>query len=330
VPIWLKRLVGVGLAGLLNFALRLTSRRVGVALVYHAVEDREGDPQRELVPPRERSRFRRDLRYLRRHYQVVSAAAFSAAVAARRRGRRFPVCVTFDDDLAQHVEHALPVLQEEQVPAMFFLCGASLESPNCFWWERLQRAVDNGVSIGRVVDLLPEPLAQGLPPAPDIRLVAAQIQGLTPNERDEIHAQLLALAGPDPPGAGLRSEAVVALAQGGCAIGFHTRRHDDLRGLDDQGLSRALSAGRSDLESLAGLPVEMIAYPHGSADRRVAQAAKEAGFVSGFTTTACAVTPASDPLLIGRLAPDNKPSAGEFALAMARTLVGRPCGDSGR
>jgi peptidoglycan/xylan/chitin deacetylase (PgdA/CDA1 family) len=235
--------------------------------------------------------------------------------------------VTFDDDLRCHVEHALGPLQDEGVPATFFLCGASLHGPRSFWWERLQRAFDEGIPLRRIVDLLPAAAGKRLDGEElDIRTVAATMQGLTPTERDEVDARLLEVAGPDPPESGLRAEAISALIDGGCAIGFHTRRHDDLVQLDDRELGRALLDGRDELEAVVKGPVDLIAYPHGVADRRVAEAASRAGFKSGFTTRRRAITPSADPMLMGRLQPDNKRSLGEFSLALSVTLlVGPSC-----
>ncbi len=325
---WVRRAVGIVATRLLNPMLRLTNRRGGIAIVYPAIGLREGDPRYELVPPRERTAFRRQLRYLRRHFSLVPAAGFPAAVAARRRGGRFPVCLTFDDDLPEHVEHALPVLREEGVAATFFLCGSSLEGANSFWWERVQRAVDAGTTVAQLADLLPERVKAWVQPANlDIHAQAQLIQGLKPSERDSVSQRLLAFGGPDPPAAGLRAEAVAELANAGCAIGFHTRRHDDLRLLDDERLERALHDGRDEFARLARRPVELIAYPHGSADGRVAHAAWRAGFKLGFTGTRCTVTPTADPLLLGRVFADGAPSAGELALLVVGTLLTGPeCG----
>ena len=214
------------------------------------------------------------------------------------------------------------------MPATFFLCGASLWGPRSFWWERLQRAFDDEVPLRRVVDLLPAAAARRLDGEEvNIRTVAAIIQGLSPVERDEVDAQLLELAGPDPPESGLRAEAISALIDGGCAVGFHTRRHDELVQLNDRELERALLEGRDDLEAIVKRPVDVIAYPHGVADRRVAKAASRAGFKMGFTAGRCAMTPSGDPMLTGRLQPDDKRSMGEFSVALTATLLTGPTCD---
>jgi peptidoglycan/xylan/chitin deacetylase (PgdA/CDA1 family) len=319
----LKRFLGPFVAPVLNWGLRLTSIKAGVAVVYHTIDTRQGDAARELVPPIERSRFARQLRHLRRFYDVVPVADLPAAVARRRRGGRFPVCLTFDDDCREHVEHALPVLREENVPATFFVGGAALTQPRSAWWQRLQRAFDRGCSAIEVERLLPASasLAAPLEYAPlDIHRLGEAIERLEPHERDEVDEGLLQLAGPDPSDAGLSAEAIGRLAEAGHTIGFHTRRHDTLTQLDDAQLDRALDDGRADLAGIVGHPLDTVAYPHGFADSRVATAASRAGFRLGFTVSRCATTPAADPLLLGRFDPLSD-SLGAFALGTFRTLL---------
>jgi peptidoglycan/xylan/chitin deacetylase (PgdA/CDA1 family) len=152
---------------------------------------------------------------------------------------------------------------------------------------------------------------------------------LSPEERDTVANNLLALAGEDPADAGLGRDAIRRLVTAGFTIGFHTRRHDTLTRLDDDALEHAMQDGRSDLEQLAGHAIDTIAYPHGRADGRVARAAQRAGFQIGFTALPTATTPATDPLLIGRFeAMDIEPSVTDshaaFALSLMRALLRNP------
>jgi hypothetical protein len=259
VPVGVRHVVGLGIASVLAFGLRWTGRRAGVALVYHTIDDREGDPARELVPPIERSRFRRQMRHLRRRYRLVPANELTGALTDIR-------------------------------------------------------------------DLLPAAAATALERSPlDVHAVGAVIEELTPGERDEVSTKILRLAGPDPPDAGLRAAGVVALTEADCTIGFHTRNHDKLVLLDDGQLDRALRDGCDDLERLVGYRLDAIAYPHGAADRRVADAARRRGYSCGFTTSPNVVTPASDPLLLGRL-PTERLSSRSLALSIVRALLLAPSG----
>jgi peptidoglycan/xylan/chitin deacetylase (PgdA/CDA1 family) len=307
----LLRALGLPIAHLLVRIARFSGRGVAVALVYHRVGDPAGDPRRELVPALGSELFAAQVRHLASGYRLVAASELLAATRGRRRGERFPVAITFDDDLASHADAAAPILSSAGATATFFVCGASLQGPHRFWWERLQAALDDDVDLSEL----------GLRPAPGkatIHEVGLRIQSLPPRARDELDARLAELVTPDPRESGLRAEALRRLVASGFEIGFHTRRHDVLPALGDAELAEAMRAGRSELEDVAG-PLRTISYPHGLADGRVAAAARAAGFEAGFTGMPAAVTSASEPLLLGRVSPSYA-SVGELAFDVAWTL----------
>ena len=312
----LARTIGVPLGTAAMLLLRVSGRKVGIALMYHSVEQRAGDPLRELVPPHHADVFDAQVRHLARRYRIVPAAELPDAVARRRRGEQFPVAITFDDDLACHAEIALPILVRHGATATFFLSGASLERPFAFWYERLQRAHDEQVEeLAELV--LGETTASGEPPT--LHELALAVEELDPDERDAVADRLAAALGSDPETAGIRAGQVRALADAAMTIGFHTRRHDALSLLDDERLDAALVDGREALAEAAGQAVDVIGYPHGRADARVADHARAAGFTAGFSTQPIAVTPDADPLLQGRIAPTFW-SVGGLAIQLALTL----------
>src|SRR5689334_14449013 len=95
------------------WSARVTSRQAGIVLVYHRVGgDRSGDPKQEILPTIAGDAFAKQLDHLRRSYTVVPAGEILAAVERRRRWRRFPVAITFDDDLESHVRQAQPALAQ--------------------------------------------------------------------------------------------------------------------------------------------------------------------------------------------------------------------------
>lgn len=303
--------------------LRLTARRAGVVLMYHSVEHRAGDSAQELVPPHETSLFEHQVLHLKRHYRVVPAAGLLDAVRERRRGQRFPAAITFDDDLACHATVSMPILSRIGLTATYFLSGASLEHPFAFWYERLQRAHDEDLpDLAELVVGREEAVRVN-----DIHALSLRMEHMSPAERDGVASRLEAVLGVDPPDAGIRAEQVRSLTDAGMTVGFHTRRHDSLSFLDDQELSAALVDGRDELAASAGAPLDVIGYPHGRADERVGGAARVAGFRAGFTTQPVAVTPATDPLLQGRIAPSLR-SVGALSVQLALTLMrlgsGRP------
>jgi len=290
---------------LLGFAQRLSGRRAGLVLVYHRLAAQSGDPARELIPAHAVALFEAHMRLLLSRYRVVPADQLLAAVASRRRGRRFPVAITFDDDLASHVELAAPVLARLEAPATFFLTGATLERPVPSWWEQLQRTVDRGREIpveGR-----------------GIHEHAERIEEMSRAERDAVVAQLDDGRG-EP---GLRATQVRELAEAGFALGFHTLRHERLTELDDDALAEALVHGRAELEAIAGQGIHSIAYPHGKADERVARAAQAAGYRLGLTGRYEPVLATTHPLLLGRFVPSFE-TLDRFALQLVGVLRRSP------
>lgn len=305
-------------------ALRFSRRRVGVAVVYHRVEDLTGDPSTQLVPALPPSVFKRQLALLKAAFELVPASRLLEATRRRGLGERIPAAITFDDDLESHARVSQPLLLRADVPATFFLCGAGLAGPDGYWWQKLQVAVDRGVAE-RVLGTSDVPAAvaeawRGRPE--DIHDVAAAMRGLEPPIRDAL-ADRLAAAGrlsvlPEAPlsVAGIRS-----IAEARFEVGFHTLRHEYLPALDDESLAEALTTGRDRLADVVGRPLELLAYPHGGADERVTAAARAAGYAFAFTTAAEAVRPSTDELLLGRVECSYR-SASELALRLGSALRG--------
>jgi glycosyltransferase involved in cell wall biosynthesis/peptidoglycan/xylan/chitin deacetylase (PgdA/CDA1 family) len=282
-------------ASVLRWRVRMSSASVAGALVYH---------QSFLVPPSQEqvmpgitaAALERHLRHLRRSYELVPASRLHGAMLARRRGRRIPIAVTFDDDLASHLDVAAPLLRRLACPATFFLTGAGLDGRHAFWWQRLQEAADRGL------DPRPTARAAGLsaPACQSLADLATDVERLPSEARAAVARALSELIGDDPPAYYLTRPQVRALARAGFEIGFHTRDHRPLPELTQDELVRVLPEGRARLEAAARRPVTAIAYPHGRADERIAAAAREAGYTDGFAGPGRPITARSDRLLLGR------------------------------
>lgn len=302
-------------------AARRSTRQTGVALVYHRVGDPPGDPRYELVPSLGARLFDAQLHYLRTAYHIVPPSRLLDAALERGAGDRFPVAVTFDDDLRSHVDVAAQALLRAGLPAAFFVCGPSVDGAHSFWWEDLQALVDRRDSLRLQLRSLPEldlaPAVRGVPHA--IHQVAELIERLPLEQRDAVAAELRMRAR-RPPRA-LTAHDLEALARAGFEIGFHTRRHYLLTTLDAAALSTAMIEGREDVETVVRQRLRMMAYPHGKADTRVAEAARCAGYDFAFTASPTCVEPMTDALMIGRIEVRALPTP-EFARIIAATLAG--------
>ena len=269
-------------------------RIAGVVLVYHRV----GNPT-ELDRGVGAEVFRQQLRHLARAFRVVPAANILDAAASRRPRQRFPVAVTFDDDVASHVRIAAPALRAAGVPATFFLTGRTLESPAPFWWDDLERSHR-------------EP--------PPLREAAAEIEALSPEER-EVHVARLRQTAPPGGDPGLSRADVSELART-FEIGFHTRTHDPVATVPDAGLAAFVEDGRDALAEAAGTRILSFAYPHGRADERAAAAVRAAGYERAFTGAATPVGPGTDRFLIPRFAAATSLDGFRLQLARATAAAG--------
>jgi peptidoglycan/xylan/chitin deacetylase (PgdA/CDA1 family) len=310
-------------AALLRTRTRWSARPLGLAVVYHVLAERNGDPQRELVVPHAVSLFDAHLSHLRRHYELVRASELPAAVAARRRGGRPPVAITFDDDARSHVDVAAPRLQAAGVRATFYLTGNALEGPGGHWCEELQVLWRQGDRAGR--ERIVQLAAGGTEPVTvedAVKVVGRAVEVLDPERHDAVTAELKARVDAELMVPGLTRAQIKGLADAGHEIGFHTRRHYRLTTLDDARLDAAMTDGRELVAEAAGAPLRTIAYPHGQADRRVAAAARRAGFTLGFTSDAGRFAPGQDALRLSRYWPSYGSQA-HFAIEVAQLLAGR-------
>lgn len=285
-----------------QFALRLSAiRHVGLVLVYHRVGP-HGPMPHEVVPTLSSALFRRHLEALARLGDVVPV---SQLLEPPRPGRRPRFCVTFDDDHAGHVQHALPILQAVGVHATFFLSGRDLHGLPPYWWTFLEERIrSNGLAhTARALGLnakTPTDLASALEGSP----LTERLQELLPGSTE-------------PPM--LRTD-MRRLADAGMTIGFHTLHHARVSDLSGTDLDQAMTLGRRELADVVGSDVDMMAYPYGCANRQAAEAAERAGFRAALASGGHPVSYRSDPFLLGRWDPGPL-HADEFAAAVTLRLL---------
>jgi glycosyltransferase involved in cell wall biosynthesis/peptidoglycan/xylan/chitin deacetylase (PgdA/CDA1 family) len=271
-------------------ALAAWRRRRGRAswtlLTYHRI----GDPTEDGGPDKvSRVRFRRQLRYVRRRYEVVPVGEALQRMAGGEVPSRPFLSITFDDGYRDNVTEALPILVQEVCRATLYPTVEAVRSGLAPWTHRL--AVDLGAAAGsrRVNEMVDR--AKRLPDADRQRLCV---------EADRISGGAGRRAA-----AMLRPEDLRAWAEAGMEIGSHTVDHRILSRMNPEDRRRDLRASRAALEDLAGAAVVHLAYPNGGSDdfdEGTKQDARDVGYHSAVTTVEGVNGPGFDRMEIRRIA----------------------------
>lgn len=113
------------------------------------------------------------------------------------------------------------------------------------------------------------------------------------------------------------------LEQAGVQCQSHSLTHPMLGRLETADIARELSLSRAILEQELGHEVHHLAYPHGSFDERVQAKAREAGYLSAYSTQPGKVLPNDDVLAMPRVKVDGRAGRADF---LARLVTGRHVG----
>ena len=278
-------LTALGHEPLRALAVRAAARRGhALVLVYHRLQRSHTEPA-GVVPTISPDHFARHLDVLTDLGRLV---ALDQLAEGERDPRRPTFAVTFDDDYASHTDLALPLLVDHDVTATFFVGGRGLHDLPPLWFEQLDDAVaSRGVTaVARDLDVSAETAS----------VLAERVEADT-----VLQARLT--TGPTARDAHLGAADLARLTAAGMTVGFHTLHHPVLTTLDDAALAYALDDGRDALRRACGSAVDVLAYPHGKADARVARAARTAGYRAACTGRPAPARPTTDPMLIGRWEP---------------------------
>lgn len=296
---------------------RLIEQRVDSPLqilMYHRIATAVHDPWDLAVPSKT---FARQLVELRKTGTIVDLQGeLRAVVRGRTIGRHRRFALTFDDGYACNYLEALPILERLDAPATFFVATGFLDQPS-YWWDRLARlAFDDAVTVESIVarwnDEFSESFSNIAEPPNRHELNDALWRQLVTHPPDAITAVLdrlcenLCTDAHHGDGRPLtRSELAMFADHPLVTIGGHTVGHRVLAQLDPETCFAELKQGRAELNELLGIEPTILAYPFGSANQMVADAARRAGFEFAVTTEGRTVSRFDNRYFLPRLLPPD-------------------------
>lgn len=99
----------------------------------------------------------------------------------------------------------------------------------------------------------------------------------------------------------MSNEQIKAWQAAGMEVGAHSRTHPRLTACTDAELQAELAGSKADLEALTGAPVTQFCYPYGDLDARVADAARNVGYIAATTTQRGRARPGEDAMRLRRI-----------------------------
>lgn len=283
-----------------------------VVLIYHRVACLPDDPQLLAVTP---EHFAAQMRYLRDHFPVLGFDADWSGV------REPSVVVTFDDGYADNFTAALPIMEDSELPATFFITSGAIDSDEEFWWDELERLILGAGSRPACCVLRDGGLERAWETATAAqRLVLYRelhpiLRDLTPSRREGWLSLLREWAGLGRTGRSthraLSLEQLQRLASSKwAAVGAHTVTHPRLSSLTAEEQRREILQSRERLETLVGKPITSFSYPFGGRgdyDEATLRICRKAGFRRVAANFPGQAHRWSDPLQIPRQLVRNWP-----------------------
>lgn len=230
--------------------------------------------------------FRVQMRYLRRHYDVVT---LEEALAGS--GRRPRAVVTFDDGDVGLFRHLLPFVTEERLPVTVYVATGQIESGLPYWFDRVMNALNTeqpvtvdlrarglgswtvgrtrGIQNWLVISDVLESLKKC---PPDVReTAAADIVDQTAKVRKRSSAALAPMSVSE-----LRQLAAVSWIE----IGAHTHCHGLLDQMPLNDAASSIERSALLLKEWTGRRVRHFAYPNGNSNAGLEKCVAALGFAT--------------------------------------------------
>lgn len=285
------------------------SGRQGVVLMYHEVLPDEIDlPIWTVVA---RSNFVRQMRYLRRHYDVISLSEALERVYSEARApassRPF-VVVTLDDGYLGNLSCAMPLMQLLQLPFTVFVATGKVAAGGLHWYDKfilhlLSRRQANAIFETSIGPIAYQPARFGAARRwQRINRVLDQLKKLPEGERDTL-ADALPLHQGQLPLRMLNPAELGRLAESPYVeIGCHTHGHQLLDQVPAEAASESIVSSRDFIFDCIGQRPVHFSYPNGNFNPDLQSLVNSLGFASALTTEERHWTAADDRFAVPRMA----------------------------
>lgn len=249
-------------------------------LVYHGIC--EQDPTHFNTLFITAKTLEKHLQLYKKYFNVVSIDDY---YRQRFSSDKFNICITFDDGFANNYKYALPLLEQYQLPATFFITAITGAGYDILWNDMLSIAGKLGPKeftfqsvsyhknkYNKYVDSEGVALSEKLQIGSfqDKAELIEHLKELTNLHRDKLQTDYWLQMAPD------QIEALSASKY--VTIGAHGYYHNDLSQVAIADVKKELIQSKIYLEGITGQQITSLAFPYGSYNSTVIEAAKEVGY----------------------------------------------------
>ncbi|HMI79396.1 MAG TPA: polysaccharide deacetylase family protein [Ferruginibacter sp.] len=223
--------------------------------------------------------FESQLLLYKKYFNLVSLDDY---YHRRVKDNRFNICLTFDDGYANNYKYILPLLEQYQVPATFFVTGIRDAGYDILWNDVLSMAYKHGPGK---ISFRKEAFIK--------RKNTGYISSLTGKRLDELlrftefdaKAEMIELLGSFKHKAQndywlqMTPEEIKLLsASKWVTIGNHSYYHNDLGKISAASVREDITRSKQLLEKITGKEIRALAFPYGSYSAEAVNEAKHAGY----------------------------------------------------
>jgi peptidoglycan/xylan/chitin deacetylase (PgdA/CDA1 family) len=299
----------IGFSGLMTVLERakLSGRRIVLTLhrVLHGEEVKDCyNPYLALSV----TSFDELLRFLRERLNVLTLDELLASAEKPGNGRK-PICaLTFDDGWEDNYRVAFPILKKYGLPATIFLATGYIGSSELMPEERLFRLWNRAEQQNRTHVLSRElsaafetPISSGDKTLTDYHALS---KTLPHTRKIAVLRELEQKYGAERQTRSqfLSWEQVHEMARDGVRFESHTVHHKLLAQETDSDILDEIGESRRTIAAHVGYVPDMLAYPSGNFDDRVARIVAESGYRAALTTIPGALNADCDPYRLPRIA----------------------------
>ena len=233
--------------------------------------------------------FEAHLKFYKKHFNVISLDDY---YQEKFSNKKFNICLTFDDGFANNHKYVLPLIEQYQLPATFFVTAIRAAGYDILWNDFLGIASKYGpkqfvykyeiytkgqhdkyfsVSTGMSLN---DKLRKGdfIEKAEIMTFLYKLVPFKTVKKDEDYWLQMT-------------TRQLKELASSPYAtIGAHGYYHNDLACINIKEAKEELVLSRQYLQNITGEPINSIAFPYGSYNPDVVNAAKEAGYTQLLAT----------------------------------------------